>query len=157
MFFVFAEDAFGRQLSPTVQDIAIGIKTDAAHRQEFDSMGYVMAPADRYWGAQTQRSLQLFSIGDDRMPKAVYHAYGCVKKAYALVNHEAGRLPEWKKDAIVRAADETIAGKLDENYPLYVWRTSARTLTEGTSWNSQKQEQPTHAISKTKEMMAERG
>jgi fumarate hydratase class II len=112
---------------PTVQDIPIGIKTDAADRQEFDSMGYVAAPADRYWGAQTQRSLQHFSIGDDRMPKAVYHAYGYVKKACALVNHEAGRLPVWKKDAIVRAADETISGKLDENYPLYVWQTGSGT------------------------------
>jgi LPS O-antigen subunit length determinant protein (WzzB/FepE family) len=60
---------------PTVQDIPIGIKTDAAHRQEFDSMGYVTAPADRYWGAQTQRSLQHFSIGDDRTPKAVYQRF----------------------------------------------------------------------------------
>ncbi len=64
-------------------------------------------PADRYWGAQTQRSLQHFSIGGDRMPKAVYHAYGTVKKACALVNAAAGRLPDWKRDAIIRAADET--------------------------------------------------
>ncbi len=112
---------------PTLQDVPIGIKADAAHRQEFDSMGYVTVPADRYWGAQTQRSLQHFSIGNDRMPKAVYHAYGYVKKACALVNHEAGRLPGWKKDAIVLAADETIAGQLDDNYPLYVWQTGSGT------------------------------
>ncbi|WP_223851770.1 MULTISPECIES: class II fumarate hydratase [Cupriavidus] len=96
-------------------------------RREFDSMGEVEVPADRYWGAQTQRSLQHFAIGDDRMPKAVYHAYGYVKKACALVNHAAGRLPEWKKAAIVRAADETIAGKLDDHYPLYVWQTGSGT------------------------------
>jgi fumarate hydratase class II len=96
-------------------------------RQEFDSMGKVDVPADRYWGAQTQRSLQHFSIGDDRMPKAVYHAYGYVKKACALVNQAAGRLPEQKARAIIRAAEETIAGKLDEHFPLYVWQTGSGT------------------------------
>jgi Lyase len=89
--------------SPTIKDIPIGVEA-SGERREFDSMGEVRVPADRYWGAQTQRSLQHFSIGDDRMPKAVYHAYGYVKKACALVNHEAGRLPPWKKEAIVRAA-----------------------------------------------------
>src|SRR6202046_3992888 len=112
--------------TPTLKDLAIGVPA-VGEREEFDSMGKVMAPADRYWGAQTQRSLQHFSIGDDRMPKAVYHAYGYVKKACALVNHGAGRLPGWKKEAIVRAADETISGKLDENYPLYVWQTGSGT------------------------------
>src|SRR6516162_6883398 len=110
----------------TLHDTAIGIPATGM-RRETDSMGAIEVPADKYWGAQTQRSLQHFSIGDDRMPKAVYHAYGYVKKACALVNHEAGRLPEWKKDAIVRAADETISGKLDENYPLYVWQTGSGT------------------------------
>nr|WP_236596871.1 class II fumarate hydratase [Paraburkholderia hiiakae] len=90
-------------------------------------MGDVEVPADRYWGAQTQRSLQHFSIGGDRMPKAVYHAYGVVKKASALVNAEAGRLPQWKAEAIVRAADEAIAGKLDDHFPLYVWQTGSGT------------------------------
>src|SRR6476659_9863265 len=92
-------------------------------RMESDSMGQIEVPADRYWGAQTQRSLVHFSIGDDRMPKRVYHAYGYVKKAAGLVNAAAGRLPQWKADAIVRAADEAIAGKLDEHFPLYVWQT----------------------------------
>ena len=78
--------------TPTLKDLAIGVPA-VGEREEFDSMGKVMVPADRYWGAQTQRSLQHFSIGDDRMPKALYHAYGYVKKACALVNHEAGRLP----------------------------------------------------------------
>jgi len=90
-------------------------------------MGEIEVPADRYWGAQTQRSLVHFSIGDDRMPKRVYHAYGYVKKAAALVNAAAGRLPQWKADAIVRSADEAIAGKLDEHFPLYVWQTGSGT------------------------------
>ncbi|EPC7688333.1 class II fumarate hydratase [Providencia stuartii] len=84
-------------------------------------------PADRYWGAQTQRSLQHFNIGNDLMPKEVYHAYGYIKKACALVNCAANRLPEWKKEAIVIAADETINGQLDEHYPLYVWQTGSGT------------------------------
>jgi fumarate hydratase class II len=90
-------------------------------------MGAIDVPADRYWGAQTQRSLVHFSIGDDHMPKAVYSAYGYVKKAAALVNSAAGRLPRWKADAIVRAADETISGKLDDHFPLYVWQTGSGT------------------------------
>jgi len=87
-------------------------------------MGGIDVPADRYWGAQTQRSLVHFAIGNDRMPKRVYRAYGYVKKAAALVNAAAGRLPQWKADAIVRAADEAIAGKLDDHFPLYVWAAS---------------------------------
>jgi len=112
---------------PTVRDIPIGLSADAAHRREFDSMGDVDVPADKYWGAQTQRSLQHFSIGDDRMPKEVYHAYGYVKKAAAIVNHAAGRLPDWKRDAIVHAADETISGALDAHFPLFVWQTGSGT------------------------------
>jgi fumarate hydratase class II len=79
--------------SPEPMDVPIGLDASGL-RTEFDSMGEVQVPADRYWGAQTQRSLQHFSIGDDRMPKPVYHAYGYVKKACALVNHAAGRLPD---------------------------------------------------------------
>ena len=112
--------------TPVLKDVAIGL-TASGLRTEFDSMGEVEVPADRYWGAQTQRSLQHFSIGDDRMPKAVYHAYGIVKKACALVNHAAGRLPDWKKDAIIRAADEAIGGKLDDHFPLFVWQTGSGT------------------------------
>ena len=115
----------GQQL-PAMRDMSIGIAA-SGERREFDSMGDVSVPADRYWGAQTQRSLIHFSIGSDRMPKEVYHAYGTVKKACALVNEAEGRLPKWKADAIVRAADETIAGKLDEHYPLYVWQTGSGT------------------------------
>ena len=111
---------------PVVRDIPIGIDATGV-RQETDSMGAIDVPADRYWGAQTQRSLQHFAIGDDRMPKRVYHAYGYVKKAAALVNAAAGRLMKWKAEAIVRAADETITGKLDLHFPLYVWQTGSGT------------------------------
>jgi len=111
---------------PQLQDVPIGIDASGM-RQEFDSMGTVMVPADRYWGAQTQRSLQHFSIGNDKMPKEVYHAYGYVKKAAALVNARAGRLEQWRADAIIKAAEEAIAGKLDANFPLYVWQTGSGT------------------------------
>ncbi len=111
---------------PTMTAVPIGLNATGT-RREFDSMGTVDVPADKYWGAQTQRSLLHFSIGDDRMPKAVYHAYGIVKKACALVNAAAGRLPGWKAAAIVQAADEAIAGKLDDHFPLYVWQTGSGT------------------------------
>jgi fumarate hydratase class II len=106
--------------------VPIGI-TAAGTRTEFDSMGNVDVPADRYWGAQTQRSLQHFSIGNDHMPIEVYRAYGYVKKACALVNETAGRLPGWKAAAITQAADETIDGKLDTEFPLFVWQTGSGT------------------------------
>jgi fumarate hydratase class II len=112
--------------APAYADVPIGLST-AGTRTEFDSMGDVEVPADRYWGAQTQRSLQHFSIGNDRMPIEVYHAYGIVKKAAALVNQEAGRLPDWKGKVIVQAADEAIAGKLDKEFPLFVWQTGSGT------------------------------
>jgi fumarate hydratase, class II len=112
--------------SPSLRDLAVGIEA-VGKRRETDSMGAIDVPANRYWGAQTERSLVHFSIGNDRMPKAVYHAYGYVKKAAALVNTAAGRLPRWKTDAIVQAADEAIAGKLDDHFPLYVWQTGSGT------------------------------
>ena len=87
---------------PKILDVPIGLNATGM-RKEFDSLGDVEVPADRYWGAQTQRSLIHFSIGDDRMPKRVYHAYGYVKKAAALVNAAEGRLAPWKAEAIVRA------------------------------------------------------
>ena len=96
-------------------------------RIEFDSMGQVKVPAERLWGAQTQRSLIHFSIGNDHMPLEVYHAYGYVKKAAAMVNEQAGRLPKEKAELIVKSADEVITGKLDENFPLYVWQTGSGT------------------------------
>ncbi len=111
---------------PIILDLPIGMMaTDK--RKERDSIGEVEVPADHYWGAQTQRSLIHFSIGDDHMPKAVYHAYGYVKKAAALVNADVGRLPRWKANLIARVADEVIAGKLDSEFPLYVWQTGSGT------------------------------
>jgi fumarate hydratase class II len=109
-----------------LRDVPIGVDA-TGFRHETDAMGGIEVPADRYWGAQTQRSLVHFSIGDDRMPKRVYHAYGYVKKAAALVNAAADRLPQTKAAAIVRAADEAIAGKLDGHFPLYVWQTGSGT------------------------------
>jgi fumarate hydratase, class II len=111
---------------PAVKNVPVGTGA-SGKRREFDSMGTVDVPAEHYWGAQTQRSLIHFSIGSDRMPKEVYHAYGYVKKAAALVNNAAGRLPDWKTRAIVQAADETIGGTLDEHFPLYVWQTGSGT------------------------------
>ncbi|AZV93649.1 fumarate hydratase, class II [Bordetella sp. J329] len=108
------------------KNLPIGISAEG-NRKEFDSMGEVDVPADKYWGAQTQRSLHHFNIGNDLMPKEVYHAYGYVKKACALINNAAGRLDDYKKDAIVQAADETIRGDLDAHYPLYVWQTGSGT------------------------------
>ena len=99
----------------------------AGTRVESDSLGQVEVPAEHYWGAQTQRSLIHFSIGDDHMPKAVYHAYGYVKKAAALVNQAAGRLDSERAEAIIAAADEVIAGQLDSEFPLYVWQTGSGT------------------------------
>ena len=113
-------------VAPTILDLPVGLAATGT-RRETDSMGAIDVPADRYWGAQTQRSLIHFSIGDDRMPKAVYHAYGYVKKAAATVNGREGRLPQWKADLIARVCDEVIAGKLDEHFPLYVWQTGSGT------------------------------
>ncbi|MFJ6636903.1 class II fumarate hydratase [Streptomyces sp. NPDC091376] len=109
-----------------VLDLSIGINASGS-RRETDSMGAIDVPADRYWGAQTERSLIHFSIGDDRMPKEVYHAYGYVKRAAAVVNGRDGRLPGWKADLITRVADEVISGALDDHFPLYVWQTGSGT------------------------------
>ena len=111
---------------PKILDLPIGLDATGMWR-EFDSLGDVEVPADRYWGAQTQRSLEHFNIGNDRMPKEVYHAYGYVKKAAATVNTRAGRMPEWKGKLIQKVCDEVISGALDEDFPLYVWQTGSGT------------------------------
>jgi len=98
-------------------------------RVESDSMGTIEVPSDHYWGAQTQRSLEHFSIGDNLMPKAIDHAYGYIKKASAIVNLAEGLLPRDKADLIVRVSEEIISGKLDEEFPLYVWQTGSGTQT----------------------------
>jgi fumarate hydratase, class II len=112
--------------TPAVLDIPIGLAA-AGMRREFDSLGKVEVPADRYWGAQTQRSLRHFNIGHDRMPKEVYHAYGYVKKAAAVVNSQAGRLPAWMGRLIEQVCDEVISGALDSEFPLYVFQTGSGT------------------------------
>jgi fumarate hydratase class II len=101
----------------------------AGTRTETDSLGAVEVPADRYWGAQTERSRRNFVIGGQRMPVEVVHALALVKKAAAIVNAELGLLPQSKRDGIVRAADEVIAGALDDHFPLVVWQTGSGTQT----------------------------
>jgi fumarate hydratase class II len=98
-------------------------------RLEEDSMGEIEVRSDHYWGAQTQRSLDHFSIGDDHMPKAIDHAYGYIKKAAAIVNLAEGLLSKDKADLIIKVSDEIISGKLDEEFPLYVWQTGSGTQT----------------------------
>ena len=100
-----------------------------ATRTERDTMGTIEVPADRYWGAQTQRSLEHFKIGEERFPRAVIRALGILKKACALVNRDLGLLPEDKAAAIVAAADEVIEGRLDAHFPLSVWQTGSGTQT----------------------------
>jgi fumarate hydratase class II len=98
-------------------------------RTERDTMGAIEVPADRYWGAQTQRSLEHFRIGGDRFPRGMIRALGILKKACALVNQDLGLLPPEKAKAVVQAADEVIAGALDDHFPLVVWQTGSGTQT----------------------------
>src|ERR1700685_2481980 len=90
-------------------------------RTESDSMGKIAVPVDRYYGAQTARSLIHFDIGRDTMPPELIRAFGILKKAAALVNQDLGKLSAEKAKLITLAADEVIAGKLDEHFPLHVW------------------------------------
>src|ERR1700735_489070 len=101
----------------------------AATRTETDSFGPIEVPAEHYWGAQTQRSLQNFRIGGERMPLPLIHAYGALKKAAALANMKLGLLDAKLCDAIVKAADEVMAGRMDEDFPLVVWQTGSGTQT----------------------------
>src|SRR5258708_3651345 len=104
-------------------------KEKAGTRVESDSMGEIEVPADKYWGAQTQRSLLHFNIGDDKMPREMIRALGVLKKAAAAVNEDLGKLPAPKAKLIVQACDEVIAGKLDDHFPLRVWQTGSGTQT----------------------------
>jgi fumarate hydratase class II len=101
----------------------------AAVRIETDTMGALEVPADKYWGAQTARSLIYFNIGTERMPRELIRALGIVKKAAAMVNRDLGLLPPEKAELIIRAADEVISGALDEHFPLSVWQTGSGTQT----------------------------
>jgi fumarate hydratase, class II len=126
--------------APTVRSIPVGL-VDAAgapltgERQESDSMGAVAVPADRYWGAQTQRSLHHFAISSrsdavvDRMPVEVPRAMARIKQAAAAVNVSEGLLPAWKGELISRVAGEVVEGLLDEHFPLSVWQTGSGTQT----------------------------
>ncbi len=96
-------------------------------REETDSLGIVQVPADRYWGAQTERSRKNFKIGTERMPVEVIRAFGVLKKAAAITNAELGVLDEYKRNLIVQAAEEVIAGSLDDHFPLVVWQTGSGT------------------------------
>src|ERR1700759_1810831 len=93
-----------------------------ATRSETDSFGPIDVPADRYWGAQTERSRQNFRIGHDRMPMPIVHALGIVKLAAAETNLELGLIDQRRARAIIRAARELIDGKLDDHFPLVVWQ-----------------------------------
>ena len=90
-------------------------------------MGEMKVPADKYWGAQTQRSYQNFKIGGEKMPAEIIHAFGILKKGAALANYKLGKLDEERKNAICAAADEVIGGKLSDNFPLVVWQTGSGT------------------------------
>jgi fumarate hydratase class II len=98
-----------------------------SHRTETDTLGPIEVPSDRYWGAQTQRSLQNFKIGGERMPSELIHAYGILKTAAARANERLGLLSKDKAALIVRASDEVAAGKLDEHFPLVIWQTGSGT------------------------------
>jgi len=98
-------------------------------RTETDSMGAIEVPADKYYGAQTARSLIHFDIGRDTMPSELIRAFGILKKAAAFVNQDLGKLPHEKAKFIVQAADEVIAGKLDAHFPLRIWQTGSGTQT----------------------------
>ena len=97
------------------------------YRIERDSMGEMEVPADRYWGAQTQRSYQNFQIGTEKMPEEIVRAFGILKKAAALANHRLGKLDDERLGLISRACDEVVAGKLDGHFPLVVWQTGSGT------------------------------
>jgi len=96
-------------------------------RTESDSMGEIQVANDRYWGAQTARSLIHFDIGDDRLPREMVRAFGLLKKAAAEVNRDLGKLPPDKAAVIIQAADEVISGALDDHFPLRIWQTGSGT------------------------------
>ena len=96
-------------------------------RTETDSFGPLEVPSDKYWGAQTQRSLMNFPIGWEKQPVAIVRALGVIKQACAEANKAAGRLPDDIADAMIEAASEIVAGKLDDHFPLVVWQTGSGT------------------------------
>jgi fumarate hydratase, class II len=99
------------------------------YRTESDSMGQIEVPIDAYWGAQTQRSLRYFAIGNDKMPTEVIWAFGILKKAATIVNRDLGKLPDMPAQLMIAACDEVIAGELNQHFPLNVWQTGSGTQT----------------------------
>ncbi len=99
------------------------------YRTEYDTLGPVEVPADRYWGAQTQRAIGNFKIGSEQMPVEIIRAFAILKKAAAIVNQHHGLLPADTGDAIIRACDEVADGQLDDHFPLVVWQTGSGTQT----------------------------
>jgi fumarate hydratase class II len=112
-----------------IMEAAMTDQKEYRTRTEYDSMGAIEVPADRYWGAQTERSRKHFAIGRDLIPDEVIQAMGILKKAAALTNRELGRLSPEKADLVIKAADEVIQGKLAGNFPLRVWQTGSGTQT----------------------------
>jgi fumarate hydratase class II len=130
------DDNYRNNLQKLKNKINTQINRSKEHRIESDSIGEIKVPVNRYWAAQTQRSLHHFSIGNDRMPIEVIHALALVKKCAAIVNSSPTRnsdnrvlLSRDKADAIIKACDEVLSGALDEHFPLYVWQTGSGTQT----------------------------
>jgi len=115
-----------RVKKPKLQDQGV---SKNSFRKESDTMGEIEVPADRYWGAQTQRSLHHFKVGDDHFPRSMIKAFGLMKKAAAITNGELGMLPKEKVDLIIQSCDEVISGELDDHFPLYIWQTGSGTQT----------------------------
>jgi fumarate hydratase class II len=99
------------------------------YRIEHDTMGEVQVPEDKYWGAQTQRSIENFKIGGNKMPFEIIDAFAILKKAAAMANFDCGVLPKEKMELIAKVCDEILDGKLDDQFPLVVWQTGSGTQT----------------------------
>src|ERR1035437_2648619 len=113
----------------TATPAGAGKAPQTGKRVETDSMGAIEVACDRYWGAQTERSLTHFAIGHDRMPRSIVRAFGVLKKAAAEVNRDLGQLAADKCELIEKAADEVIEGTLDAEFPLRIWQTGSGTQT----------------------------
>ena len=119
---------FGMGSGHTMKEVPDRHRREGGNAESSTAWATCPSRPTSYWGAQTQRSLHHFSIGNDRMPKEVYHAYGTVKKACALVNQAEGRLPEWKADAIVQGRRRDHRGPPGRPLPaVYVWQTGSGT------------------------------
>jgi fumarate hydratase class II len=111
-------------ISYVLRDVPVGLKATGT-RRERDSISTIEVPADRYWGARTQRALRAFPASADGVPDRFYRSYGHVKRAAAMLNGQAGRLPAWKAAAIARAADDLVGGLLADQFPLPIWQSGS--------------------------------